>query len=63
VEVLLIFDVHWTSLFSSFYKLNVDATSPIEGGKWGIDVVVIDNEGVAVAHKSFYYQIQRLQKF
>jgi len=46
---LPIYDVHWTPPFSGFYKLNVDAKSPIEGNKWGIDVVVGDNEGVIVA--------------
>ena len=40
---LPISDVHWTPLFSGFYKLNVDAAGLIEGGKWDIGVVVRDN--------------------
>lgn len=48
--ILPISDVHWTPPFSGFYKLNVDATCSIEEGKWGIGVVVRDNEdGVVVA--------------
>ncbi|PNY16768.1 hypothetical protein L195_g013493 [Trifolium pratense] len=27
-----IFDVHWTTSLSGYYKLNVDAAHPIEGG-------------------------------
>jgi ribonuclease HI len=50
---LPISDVHWTPLFSGFYKLNVDATGPIEGDKWGISVVVRDNEGVVVGASSW----------
>jgi hypothetical protein len=46
--ILPISDVHWTPPFSGFYKLNVDASGPIEGDKWGIGVVVRDNEGVVV---------------
>jgi hypothetical protein len=38
--ILPISDVHWTHPFSGFYKLNVDAASPIEEGKWDIGVVV-----------------------
>ena len=45
-------DVHWTPPFSGFYKLNVDAASPIDGDKWGIGVVVRDNEGVVVCASS-----------
>jgi len=32
--ILSISDVHWTPPFSWFYKLNIDATSPMIGGKW-----------------------------
>jgi len=46
--ILPISDVHWTPPFNDFYKLNVDAAGPIEGDKWGIGVVVRDNEGVVV---------------
>jgi len=46
--IISIYDVHWTSPFSGFHKLNVDAACLIEGDKWGIDVVVRDNEGVVV---------------
>jgi len=46
---LPIYDVDWTYSFSDFYKLNVDATGLIDDGKWGIGVVVRDNEGVAIA--------------
>jgi ribonuclease HI len=45
---LPISDVHWTPPFYGFYKLYVDAAGPIEGSKWGIGVVVRDNEGVVV---------------
>jgi len=51
--ILPISDVHWTPLFSGFYKLNVDAARPIEGDKWGIGVVVKDNEGVVVGVSSW----------
>ena len=51
--IMSISDVHWTSLFSGFYKLNVDAARPIEGDKWGIGVVVKDNEGVVVGVSSW----------
>jgi len=51
--ILLIFDVHWTPHFSDFYKLNVDAAGPIEGDKWGIGVVVRDNEGVVIGASSW----------
>ena len=47
--ILPISDVHWTSSFSGFNKLNVDAAGPIEEGKWGTGVVVRDNEVVVVA--------------
>jgi len=47
--MLPIYDVHWTYSFSDFYKLNVDAAGLIDDGKWGIDVVVRDNEGVVIA--------------
>ena len=50
---LPISDVHWTPPFSGFYKLNVDATCPIDGDKWGIGVVVRDNEGVVVGANSW----------
>jgi len=53
VQFLQIFDVHWTPLFSGFYKINVDVACPIEGDKWGIGVVVRDNEGVVVAASSW----------
>ena len=46
--IMSISDVHWTSLFSGFYKFNVDAASLIKGDKWGIDVVVRDNKGTVV---------------
>ena len=39
--------------FSGFYKLNVDAPGPIEDDKWGIGVVVRDNEGVVVGASSW----------
>jgi hypothetical protein len=62
VSILSISNVHWTPPFSGFYKLNVDfpqknklnvdAAGPIEGDKWGIGVVVRDNEGVVVAASS-----------
>jgi hypothetical protein len=45
---LPISSVHWTPLFSGFYKLNVDAAGPIEGGKWDISVVARDNEYVVI---------------
>ncbi|KEH19367.1 hypothetical protein MTR_8g051775 [Medicago truncatula] len=48
-SILPISDVHWTPPFSGFYKLNVDATYPIEGDKWGIGVAVRDNEDSKVA--------------
>jgi hypothetical protein len=51
--ILPICDVHWTSPFSGFYKLNVDATSLIEEDKWGIGVVARDNEGVVVVASSW----------
>jgi len=50
--ILPISDVHWTPPFSGFYKLNVDAAGPMEGDKWGIGVVVRDNEGVVVGASS-----------
>jgi len=43
--ILPISDVHWTPPFSGFYKINVDAAGLIEGDKWGIGVVVRNNEG------------------
>jgi len=46
--ILPISDVHWTPPFSGFYRLNADAAGSIEGDKWGIGVVVRDNEGVVV---------------
>jgi len=46
---LPISDVHWTPSDNGCYKLNVDAAGPIEGGKWGIDVVVRDYEGIVIA--------------
>jgi len=46
---LSISDVHCTPLFSGFYKLNVDAAGPIEGGKWDIGIVLRDNESVVIA--------------
>jgi len=58
---LLISDVHWTPLFSGFYKLNVDAACLIEGGKWDIGVVVRDNEGVVIA--ASYWQVFIITKF
>ena len=51
--ILPISDVHWTPPFNCFYKLNVDATGPIEGDKWGIGVVVRDNEDVIVGARSW----------
>jgi len=33
---LPIYDVHWAPPGNVYYKLNIDATDPIEGGKWGI---------------------------
>jgi len=51
--ILPISDVHWTPPFSGFYKLNVDAACPIEGDKWGIGVVVRDNEGVVIGASSW----------
>jgi hypothetical protein len=50
--ILPISDVHWTPPSSGFYKLNVDAAGPLEGDKWGIGVVVRDNEGVVVGASS-----------
>jgi len=47
--ILPIYDVHWTPSFSCLYKFNVDVVRPIDVGKWGIGVVVRDNEGVVVA--------------
>jgi len=32
--ILPISNVHWTRLFSGFYKLNDDAAGLIEEGKW-----------------------------
>jgi len=47
--ILSIFDIHWTTIFSGFYKLNVDVACLIKGdGYSGIGVVVRDNEGVVV---------------
>jgi hypothetical protein len=46
---MLISDVHWTTPPSGYYKLNVDAAGPIEGGRWGIGIVVGDDHGVVVA--------------
>jgi len=46
-------DVHWTPPFNGLYKLNVDAVGPIEGDKWGIGVMVRDNEGVVVGASSW----------
>jgi hypothetical protein len=46
---LPISDVHWTPPDNGCYKLNVDAVGPIEGGKWGMGVVVRDYEGIVVA--------------
>ena len=51
--ILQISDVHWTHPFSGFYKLNVDATCLIEGDKWGICVVVRDNEVVVIGASSW----------
>jgi len=51
--ILPISYVHWTPPFSGFYKLIVDAAGPIEGDKWGIGVVVRDNEGVVVGASSW----------
>ncbi|KEH15816.1 hypothetical protein MTR_0524s0030, partial [Medicago truncatula] len=53
VRKLPISDVHLTPLFSGFYKLNVDVARPIKGDKWGISVVVRDNEGVVVGASSW----------
>ena len=39
--------VNWSLHFSGFYKISVDATCSIKRSKWGIGVVVRDNEGVA----------------
>ncbi|GAU24005.1 hypothetical protein TSUD_328070 [Trifolium subterraneum] len=50
-----IYDVHWTTPLSGYYNLNVDAAGPIEGGKWGIGVVVRDVDSVVVA--ASYWQI------
>jgi len=50
--ILSIFDVHWTPLFSGFYKLNVDVVGPMDGGKWSVGVVARDNEGVVLASSS-----------
>ena len=50
--ILPISDVHWTPPFSGFYKLNFDAAGLIEGDKWGVGVVVRDNEGVVVGASS-----------
>jgi hypothetical protein len=41
------------TFFCGFYNLNVDAVGPIEGDKWGIGVVVRDNEGVVVDASSW----------
>ena len=51
--ILPISNVHWTPHFNGFYKLSVDAAGPIEGDKWGIGVVVRDNEGVVIGASSW----------